>query len=213
MSVIERTLILDGEAEIERTDRKLFTLAELKAGEDEDIKSDAFDRACSWMIQGEMEWDWWSTTLDCEVDYIKEKYGFTYNPKDVTFDLDRGDFFCFGKITDLNEKHFLKLAGVDLRTKAARTIIEDEQLVIGVHYSYGEHNWIGYISYEYLPDYIEEMSPGIGEKLMSVLRDAQYEMLKNLRSEQEYLTSEEYLLERADNSWDDLRFDARGNHA
>lgn len=206
MSVIEVTTLVDGGTEISRTERPLFTLAELKDG-----NPAAFDRACSWMIQGEMEWDWWTTTLECEVDYIKEKYGFTYNPKDVSFDLDRGDYFCFGRVTDLDEKHYLKLAGIDLRTKIARTIIEDGRLMIGQHYSYNDHNWIGYYEYERVPEYLEEMSPGITDKLEGPLRDAQHEMLKNLRSEQEYLTSEEYLLERAGDS--DLLFDARGNRA
>jgi hypothetical protein len=209
VSVTEITTLIDGVREISRTERKLFTLAELKEGDD----STAFDRACSWLIERTMEWDWWSTSLECEVDYIKEKYGFTYNPKDVSFDLDRGDYFCFGKTTELKERIFLKRAGIDLRTKAARAIIEDEQLVIGVRYGYGEHNWIGYASYEYIPEYIEEMSPGISDKLMDTLRDAQHEMLKNLRAEQDYLTSEEYLLEYANNEYEELWFDAHGYHA
>jgi hypothetical protein len=209
MSVIERTLILDGETEVDRTERKLYTLAELKAREDEDIKYDAHDRALDWLREGVMEWDWWATTLDCEVDFIREKYGFTYNPKDVSFDLDRGSYFCFGKVTDLDDKKFMRKAGIDLRRRGARECID--RLIIGVRYGYGEHNWIGFYEYECLPDYVEEMYPGISDKLHDTLRDAQDEMLKNLRDEQDYLSGEEYLTEMCEGN--DYLFDARGRRA
>jgi hypothetical protein len=207
MSVTEITTLVEGVREISRSERKLFTLAELKDG-----GGSAFERALDWMRDGEMDWDWWTTTLDCEVDHIRATYGFIYDPKQVSFDLDRGNSFCFGKAPELDDRVFLKRAGIDLRTKAARTIIEDGRLIVGVSHGYSSWNWIGYYEYECIPDYIEEMSPGITEKLQEVLRDAQYEMLTTLRAEQDYLTSEAYLLERAAEQ-DDLWFDEYGRRA
>jgi hypothetical protein len=218
MPLLETTVVTDDGVVVESSERKLYTLAELKDSkhiEDEPtdiIKSrvdSAYDTALSWMIEMTMEYSWWDSALDCEVDFIAGKYGITYKPKEVSFDLDRGSYFCFGKTTDIDERVFLRKAGIDLRTKAAKAMLG--RLVLGERHSYNTHNWIGFYEYECLPDYIEDMQPGITEKLEECLRDAQNEMLTNLRKEQEYLTSDEYLDEMAEIN--DYTFDKYGKRA
>jgi hypothetical protein len=203
VSILERTILLDNDREISRSERKLYTLAELKEDDGKTTKSDAFQRAIEKAAYHTMEWgDWYESVLDCMVDIIREKYGIGYSPKEVSFDIDRGRYFSFGKTCDVDDKTVLRRAGIDLRTKVAKEII-DRGLVLGEHHGYGSgHNWIGFYEWECIPDYIEEMSPGITDKLHEVMSDAHDEMIDTLRKEQEYLTSKEYLLELGEiNEW------------
>lgn len=192
MTRTETTTVIDASGMlISETERKEYTLAELK-----ELDGDGYDRALEHLSRISHEYDWWDATLDSETEYIADKYGITYNPKNVTFDLDRGSFFCFGKTHDVDDRKILRLAGVDLRTKAARDII-DTGLVLGTRHYGGSRmsGWIGFYAYEDIPSYIPD---DVADAIRQVLTDAENEMLKTLRDEDEYLSSEEYLLELAE---------------
>lgn len=193
MARTETTIVADENGnELERTERKQYTLAELK-----ELDGSGYDRALEKLAEMDYGYDWWETTLDSDVDHIAEKYGITYDPKDVSFDVDRGSFVSFGKAS-VNERVLLKRAGIDLRSKDARTILE-HGLVMGTDHLGGgnERGWIGLAGgYEDIPDWVS--SAETADAIRDVLRDAQNEMLETLRAEQEYLRSEEYLVEHAE---------------
>lgn len=192
MSIIERTLLLhEDESEIERSDRRLYTIDELRAGGG-DITSRAFENALETLAEWVMEWEWWEFTIDAIADRIKNEYGITTCPKDYTFDTYRREF-CFGKTSEVDERVLCKKAGLDLRRREVREVFGN--LVIGVHYGWGhEGNWIGYPSYESWPSYVDDK---VAEALDECLRDACHDALKMLLDEEEYLTSEEHLVETA----------------
>jgi len=187
-----------------------YTLAELK-----ELGGRGYDNALDALGQAATEYGWWDDELEGYIlEEVQRRWGITFNPKNVTFDLGRGDRLCFGKTSDVDDKVFLKAAGIDLRTRAARAIYEDGgHLVLGVRYYGGgiAHNWVGFYEYEYLPDYIEDMQPGITDKLNDTLREATDFALKVLKDDEESLTSEEYLLEWADIS--DYWFNEDGSWA
>ena len=196
MPRIETTIVADESGtEVQRTERKQYTLAELKA-----IGGAGYDRALEKLAEWSMDYEWWDTLLDSERDEIAEKYGITFDPKDVTFDLDRGSFFAFGKAS-VDERVLLKRAGLDLRSKDARTIIEHGLVMGTTHYGGGiERGWIGLYQYDDIPDWV--CSDETAEAIRDVLREAQDDMLTALREEQEYLTSKDHLLEWAEgNDW------------
>lgn len=179
--------------EIARSEREQYTLLELKESDPR-----GYDAALETLAQMEMEYGWWEDVLAELVEPIQEKYGITFDPKEVSFDLDRGSHFVFGKAS-VDDRVFLKAAGIDLRTKDARSILE-HGLSMGVNYSgFGDRGWIGFAAYDGMPDYIAD---DVCEAIRDLLRDAQNEMLSTLRSEQEYRTSAENLEELADiNDW------------
>ncbi len=198
MTYTEVTTLADETgAEIQRTERKQYTLAELKESDPR-----GYDQALETLAQSALDYEWWQQALE-DTEHIAEKYGITYDPSKVSFDLDRGSFFSFGPAS-VDDRVLLKRAGIDLRTKDARTILE-HGLVMGTSYSYGmDRGWIGIYSGD----------PGVSadwlasdetcDAIRDVLRDAQNEMLKTLRDEMEYLTSAEYLEEHAEIN--ELRF-------
>lgn len=179
--------------EIARSEREQYTLLELKESDPR-----GYDAALETLAQMEMQYDWWDDVLAEQVEPIKEKYGITFDPKEVTFDLDRGSTFLFGPAS-VDDRVFLKAAGIDLHTKDAREIL-DHGLVMGTQYSgFGDRGRIGFPAYDGMPDYIAD---DVCDAIRDLLRDAQNEMLSTLRSEQEYRTSPENLEELADaNEW------------
>jgi hypothetical protein len=187
-----------------------YALAELK-----ELDGRGFANALYALGAAATEYDWWEDELEYWIaDQVQERWGITFDPKQVTFDLDRADYLCFGKTSDVDDKVFLKAAGIDLRTRAARAIYEDGgNLVLGVRHNraYGSRNWIGFYEYEFVPDYIEDMQPGITEKIEDALVDATDFAKKVLRDEFENLTSEEHLLDWADNN--NFRFEEDGSWA
>lgn len=193
MSRTETTIVVDDESgsEVARAERKQYTLAELK-----ELDGSGYDRALERLAEWSLEYDWWDTLLDSETDHIREKYGISYDPKDVTFDLDRGSFFAFGKAS-VDERVFLKRAGLDLRSKDARTIIEHGLVMGTTHFGGGmERGFIGLYQYDDIPDWT--CTAETADAIRDALREAQDEMLTSLREEQEYLSSEEHLAELAD---------------
>jgi hypothetical protein len=206
MALTETTIVTDESgAEIERREREQYTLLELKQSDPR-----GYDRALEKLAMSALEYDWWDAVLDAMVEIIAEKYGITYDPKDVSFDLDRGSMFVFGKAS-VDDRKLLKRAGLDLRSKDARTIL-DHGLVMGTtHYGGGyEGGWIGLAGgYEDIPEWT--CSAETADAIRDVLRDAQNEMLSTLRAEQEYLTSAEYLEEHAEIN--EMRFYENGSVA
>lgn len=200
------TVIEDGE-EIERNERPILTLAELKASDNERGYQAALEKLAEWSN----EYGWWDATIESEHDHIRETYGIGYDPKEVTFDLYRREF-SFGKTTDVDERKVLKKAGIDLRSKVARQIIEDERLIVGFHHTGGGFGfgWIGYSDYESIPDWIGLTEAQVSD-IREVLKDAEQDLYKTLVSEQDYLTSEENLLEWAEAN--DYRFYDNGEVA
>lgn len=194
MTYTETTTVVDEAGqEIARSEREQATLLELKESDPA-----GYDRALETVALMALDYEWWLDTLDGTTEHIQEKYGITYDPKECSFDLDRGSMFLFGAAS-VDARVLLKRAGVDLRSKDAREILE-HGLVMGVNYGgFGDRGWIGFRAYEGLPDYLGD---DICDAIRDTLRDAQNEMLKILRDEQEYLTSAEHLEEWADiNEW------------
>lgn len=177
--------------EIARREREQYSLLELKESD-----PNGYDRALETLAGFALEYEWWDSVLECMVDPIRAKYGITYNPTDVTFDLDRGATFVFGAAS-VDDRVLLKAAGMDLRTKDARTLLE-HGLVMGTRHTgwYGDTGWIGLYAYEDIPEWT--CAAETAEAIRDVLRDAQDEMLEVLRKERDYLSSPEYLEELAE---------------
>lgn len=173
----------------------LFTLSELKKASEEgeidgveyEVSSSAYQDAFDSVALVMTDYGWWETALDALGKYdFPEKYGLTFEGSQVRFDLDRGSKFTLPADTEIDTRVFLKKAGIDLRTKDARLLLE-YGFVIGVRY---DRNYVDVTD--------GDVTDATIEKLEDLLTDATHYGLKTLRDEMEYLTSEEQVIENAD---------------
>ena len=133
---------------VDTSEIRLFTLAELKAGDHEDIETGAYDRACEWLAQLEMEFwdgdsevDWLCTEIfplaGIEVHREKGKYlswkvGWSVG--------DRGECFWIDRASVDTEKFLDALArwakGEDIRGKEYRHAKDYGTLAAGPRYTW-----------------------------------------------------------------------------
>jgi hypothetical protein len=156
---------------------KVYTIYEF-----DELNDEAKEEARQWFREAggnfyDGWWDWGGIEEDLE------KLGLGCDTKEMCFDLDRGSYLYFhGKgiwISDLRK--FLKCAGVDLRSKDARDLLESGDISIQTSH-YGGGYAKNYIEPEYDIDNID---------LTDYLNDVFQDIIRDLRKEMEYLESDE----------------------
>jgi hypothetical protein len=128
MPLTETRTVKDGDKVVSESERKLYTLAELKADKHiEDEPTDvidsrvggAYEKALDQLREATFEYEWWEAALDT-IGEVFKACGIDYKASEVEFDLDRGSKFVLPNKTSVDEKAFLKalkiyLSGVDVR--------------------------------------------------------------------------------------------------
>jgi hypothetical protein len=126
MPLNEITTVKDGDAVVEQTERKLYTLAELKAlderpasEQDDEIEGGAFENALNWLRDGLYDYDWWDTAAE-DIHVTLVACGIEYKANDIEFDLDRGSKFVLPRQSSIDTTKFLRalkiyLSGIDVR--------------------------------------------------------------------------------------------------
>jgi hypothetical protein len=148
------------------------------------------------------------------IDALKE-IGIFADKKEFSWSAERGRewFFCLGKNAGFdNVKTFLKYCKVDLRTKFAKYLINNEDLNITISYShygggvcYSHINSDGYFD---LTDKEQNKFDEFIEHLDEYLQKKLDEFLNNLEAMYENVTSEEYIKETFEAN--EYRFDEHG---
>ena len=128
---------------------------------------------------------------------IAQEYGINLVWSDMCFDLDRGNYLYIdnhdhgrtGETSGIEQNiTFLKRAGLDLRTKDARELLDNGITLATKHYGGG-----------YGANYIETNYADISEKTDQMLQDTIDELcnrlLSQLRQDYEWRTSEEAIRE------------------
>lgn len=231
--------------EITKRERKLYTLAELKAlddrpapEQDDEISSDAFEKALGWISQGESEF--WSGEDDLE-NYIQPEHfglaGITFDAKKAEYNVGYGGiYFVLPRGTSIDTPVFLRAlkAWAEGRDYRGKDYAKDNRKVILHPHSQHkidlrskdariarEHGLIvhtvstmwSHSSDEFDLDYhYEGMSDAFKNDCNAFLSDLCHEAARLLDSEYEYITGDrEYLMDTAEVN--EYTFDRNGKIA
>ena len=128
-------------------------------------------------------------------DYIKElpkDYGIWVDLKGMGFDLEQGSYvnFTANAINLEDTKKFCKMAGLDLRKKAVKQTIEDNEISIDISYNYGHHGRNVLDIY-----YTSMLTDDEIDTLECTLQECLDKILDNLQRQYDYMQSEEAIIE------------------
>lgn len=163
-----------------------------KAYEIEELSEEARAKALDSMRSINVEyWDWWHFLEDQFTEELA-KIGLATNGKPY-FDLDRADYIYFEDLSIESEAKLLKAAGVDLRSKEAKSIIENGLEADLQHYGGGSAR--NYVVISYHADGDEKKLSDVQANITELLNSTLGEFKRQLRDEYEWATSDEAVLD------------------
>lgn len=148
----------------------------------DELSEDAKEKARDWYRNGGLDYEWWD--MDFE-DFREELLEIGVETDTFWFALppDRADYLVANKPSIVDPRKLLKASGVDLRTKAARDILNYEaDLSIGLNqYGSGSHQ----------SHYVSADNEEIADKVEEFFTDKLHEFKVRLENQQDYLYSDE----------------------
>lgn len=157
-------------------------IEEVKVFTFDELSEDAKEKARYWYREGGLDYEWWDFSFEefrnelLDIGVETDTFWFALPP-------DRADFLIANRPSIVDPKKLLKASGVDLRTKAARAVLNYEaDLSIGTNqYGSGSHQ----------SHYVEADDDDIAEKVEEFFTDKLHNFKKRLEDEQDYLYSDE----------------------
>lgn len=200
--------------QVQKREYKTYKLSELT--------DDARAKALETLYDINVDYDWWEFSLEDIANWTLETYGIEFEAEHVCFDLDRGSQFYVDAKHDGSShvariwvKDYKKLGQVlrkSYQVKQAsinKLVNETASITIECkHYGGGDGT-----NYADLNDYDNLLSDGEYQKIEDgvndILKEIEGEALSRLRKEQDYLTSEEAIVETIESNDYDFFEDGR----
>lgn len=149
-----------------------------------------------------IDYSWWDMTTSEDFPAQLNEIGL-YGTK-FYFDLDRNDYLYCDDLAVDNIEKLLKAVNVDLRTKEAKSIIENGFSVNKTYYASGAKNFID-LGYGVIDT---AKSLDIENSIHALLEDTLENFKNQLKKEYEYLTSDESIIDTIEAN--DYQFTAEG---
>lgn len=229
------TLLDESGVVIETTERKLYTITELKnLNGSEETDHRAYENALEWVAEGNMEF--WSGLDELDAYIVPEHFGLagiSCKAKDIQFIVgDRGEFLGLPRNTDVNVPIFLRamkayFMGLDYRGKpyasASRKLVatgtgidpidlrsRDARIVRDQGLVVLSNEWRGNQTREFDFDYLD-LSEAFEADCNEFLAELVNEALRILTDDFEDQSSEEVCFDNAEAN--EYTFDRRGKRA
>lgn len=160
----------------------------------DELSDDAKQKAIESLSDINIDYYWY---YDEYLEDIASEYGIKLVWSDLCFDLDRGSYLYMdnhdhGRTGDTSyiedNLKFLKKAGLDLRTKNAKELIENGISLATKHYGGGDGR--NYIDADYA-----DISEEADQKLQDTIDELCDRLRSQLREDYEYRTSEEAIID------------------
>jgi hypothetical protein len=173
-----------------------------------ELSEEAKEKAIEKLYDINVDYDWWDCCLEDIESWSHETYGINFDTSDVCFDLDRGSQFYVDAKHDGSAHiaqiwvHDYKKLGQVLRknygvkqSSINKLVNETASITIECkHYGGGDG-----ANYADLNDYDNVLTDSeyqkIEEAVNDILKEIEQEALSRLRKEQDYLTSEEAIID------------------